>query len=325
MKKLVEDLEDLRHEDPREAECRALAALPDADYEDAARLLGVIGATKRSQEKHEAAFRSIALGIRISSKRGATNILAGLLQKLSYVVADDGRHLDAIEITECALQQFATCGDIHGVGTALVDQGIWLDGAGQIQAAIQAQKSALNLLDPSALRSIFSANQGLANLYLRAKDLNNAEEYALKAIENESAVGPTSRGKLAWVTGRIALARGDVAFGREQMEKAIDIFLGTSTVDAALVGIELVQILLKCGELRTAIAVAGSLRRLIGPLGRNRVAASAIAELGNVELSGATLTASRLQALQRKIRETQLPARAQSARNSISKTMVERN
>ena len=318
MNKLIESLEDLRHKHPREAEETALDALAKVEFRDAARLLGIIGSCKRSQEHHQAAFRATVLGISIANTLKAKDVLATLLQRVSYIFADDGRYLDAIEATEFSLQLYAICGDLHGVGTTLVDQGIWLNGIGDLEKAIEAQESALRLMDRSAVRSIFSVNQGLAHLHLEMEALDKAEKYALEAMALSDAVGPANQGKVIWVAGRISLARGDKSAGRQYMEQAIDIFLDSSSVDAALVGIELVQILFESGDFQAALAVASSLRRLIGPLGRNRIAASAIAELSNLELSGAALSLSHLKKLQIRIKESRLAI-------TTSQPMVERD
>ncbi len=203
---------------------------------------------------------------------------ADALQRLAYVVADRGDHRQALDLAERAGGIYDRIGDRAGRGKALVDQGVFLNGLGRYRAGIRAQSLALDLLPETDHRNRFSVLQGLGHLHRMAGDLGNANLYASRAAELLHAVEPRMAATLLWLRAAIAAQHG-TAGAVDLYRQALALLLTVHYADAALVTVELVQVLILQGRHAEAHETALTVRQLVIPLQHNRHVSAALAEL----------------------------------------------
>ncbi|MEE8522714.1 MAG: hypothetical protein V3T72_02185 [Thermoanaerobaculia bacterium] len=84
----------------------------------------------------------------------------------------------------------------------------------------------------------------------------------------------------------IARKRGQLGESERSLRQALDIFRGIHLGEAALAGVELVQVILEQGKPGEARQVCESLHPLLEPLERNPIIAAAVGELLAASFSG---------------------------------------
>ncbi len=268
------------------------------------RLLGVAGSTYRMQFLLREACHTLLAGLTLARERHNPLAEANLLQRLAYVVADDGDHAQALRLAEESAWRFLRHGDRAGMGTALVDQGMWLYYLDRSAEAIEVQKMALEMLPKTMLRSRCTAFQGLALYYRRQGDLPQAMEYASRAGEMAQGLPRWLSSRLAWLQGEISEEMGDLGAAETVLSEVVEVFHELHLAEAAVATCDLARIQLLQGRPTAAYETTRSMLVLLEPLRHERIVSAAIAELIREGRQGLTLALveqvkARIQALRK--------------------------
>jgi len=285
----LEKLDRLRYEDPRRAVELAELAVTLVEAELLPGLLGVAASAYRIRVELDLAEHAILAGLEIARARGDRLAEGDLLQRLAYIVGDRGDHAGALEIAERATGIYLAAGDPAGVGRTLFTQGMMLQYLDRIQSAIDAQKAALQHLPESEQRHRFSALQNLGFGYLALGDLERAGRYAQKAREISGGVGPWLRGKLIWLQASICVELEQLEQAEEYLREVLATFRPISLLDTLLATTDLVRVQLLQGDVADAHEIAKTTLEFLTPLGKNRLATAAIADLLRSGCSGLTI------------------------------------
>ncbi len=276
----LEELEELRHCEPRRAAELALEAAAGADDEERLALLGIYGSCQRKLAKLDEAHNVLSHGLRIALRRGDRSACGDFRQRLGYVFADRGELRLALKAADRAIIDHTLARDSVGRAKALVDRGFWLYHLDRIDEAIECQKAALIDLPDSVPRSKYSALVALGHYYRKLGDLDEADRYAALAVEPAEELGLAPRGHLIWLRAEIAEGRGKLAPAQSLYAETVRIYRSLETpLDAGLAAVQLVRLLYRQRRFDEAVTTATSIAWLLEPLKRNRVASATIVDL----------------------------------------------
>jgi tetratricopeptide (TPR) repeat protein len=287
----LEELDSLRHRDPKRAVRLIEEAVDFVVPEDIPRLLGIAGSAWRLSFHLDEAEHAIQAGLEVARKAGDLVAEGDLLQRSGYIFADRGDSHRALEVAREAAATHLLVDNLPGAGRALVDQGIFNVYLDRPRVAIAAYRSALKHLVEDDLRNRISAFQGLGV----AHELLGELEEASVALDDALALGHGMedfyRGKVCWLQGSLALRLGRQQQAEGAFRQAIDAFQNIQPVDTALVTIELVRLQLLKGKPEEAYETATSMLKLLEPLRqeKNRFISAAIADLLRHGRSGFSL------------------------------------
>ena len=311
----LETLDGERYENAEEAAAQALWAVERIELSLLPRLLGVAGSTYRMQYLLGQAYHTLHAGLTLARKGRDALAEANLVQRLAYVVADDGLHGRALRLAEQAAWLYLRHGDRPGMGTALVDQGMYLYYLDRPTEAIRMQEIALEMLDPTNVRNRCTALHGLALYYRRLGDLSAAQAEAARAEGLAQDLPPWLRVRLTWLQAEIYEEQGHLDQAEVALQEVAETFRSLDLGETALATCDLVRIQLLQDRPAAAFETAATLLPLLEPLRHERIVSAAIAELLRGGREGLTvLLVEQVKGRIEALRED--PARWQSMRNA---------
>lgn len=295
----LETLDHQRYREPAKALDLALWAVDHVELALLPRLLGVAGSTFRLSIRLTEAEHAIHAGIEMAESVRDRSTVGALAQRLAYVVADRGDRAEALRLSERAALIFLRAADTAAVGTALVDQGIWLYYLHRFDESIEAHRSALDLLPADAGRNRFAAFQFLGLNYRELKELEEAMRWCVVAEDSARATGVEewANNRLMWLQARICSDLGELDQAAKLFADVVESFREVHPGEAALATCELVRVRLRQGQHEAAYRAAASMRTLLEPLRDNPILSAAIGDLLRFGRVGLTLAlAERIQA-----------------------------
>ncbi len=275
----LSSLDEERYSDWDKAAEMALWAVDKIEDALLPRLLGVAGSTYRLQMRLREAHHSIYTGLKLVRAHHDPLAEANLIQRLAYVVADHGHHKAALCLSRSAAWAYLEQGDRAAMGTALVDQGIWLSHLGQFPEAIELQHLSLEFLLPGQQRSRCAAYQALAIAHDQLGELREALGFITEALTLKASVEPLARCKISWLKGGLLAGEGKLASAEEVLGGVVAKLRTLHPGECASAACDLVSVQLKRGRAIQAYAVATSMISFLEPLRGNRIISAAIAEL----------------------------------------------
>jgi tetratricopeptide (TPR) repeat protein len=183
---------------------------------------------------------------------GDLQILAHLAAIEASLRSLQGRLIETYELLDRAYRLHMQVGDHHLAGEILIAKGATMDEAGTSRQGIPLFRKGLALLDPDRdPRLVTVGQQGLINLVARSGDYRQAGELLLKSgLRQAFGDAPIALGKLRWLEGKILAGVGKAASAeRVLLEVRSELLDLGRTSDAALVGLDLISILLQQGKL----------------------------------------------------------------------------
>ncbi len=280
----IRDLENLRFEQPAAAAGLAeigignlLAAPGPLQSCEGLRLLAEWGSAQRKLDAYDEALWAIATALRLAPPTFYA-LRGDLFQRLALCYSDFfADYLGALEITDRAFVLHGMANHPVGLGRALIDRAAWLYYLEDYESNLAANRSALRLLPKSEIRHRFSGYTGMA-LAFRAL---GKPELALREVKNARKLdpGPLLFANALWLEGSLAREEGHFDRAEQAFAECHDLFATVSPINAALVGLELIEVYLRQGHHQRACKAATSLARWVAPLGRYPLAASALAQL----------------------------------------------
>lgn len=258
-------LDDLRYEDaPAARQAIELAMKQVSGPRTYTRVLGMWGSAQRMLYRLD--WSTVAIGLAIESARAASDreLLVEEMQRGIYVLLGRGELDWMVDLAAEGLSLRAQLRERGALGRGLMSFGIALFNAGEAGAARYFLEASLGLLGEDHARMRFAVHQNLALSYESLEDYGAASEAlerAISCVPDEAF----SNGKLAWAEGRIKCAQGDLAGSESAYRRALGHSI-ESPCDAALVGAELVRVVLRRGKLREANRLAKDLTYVVDKL-----------------------------------------------------------
>jgi tetratricopeptide (TPR) repeat protein len=212
---------------------------------------------------------------------------ASLLQKCSYLVADNGNYDVAITLEEQACNIYIILHNLSGIGQTLVDRGNMHFYLGEPLVSMQCYMAALHYIPAEMWTYRFATYQCLGFTHLHLGNLDEANQYAdLAAQVHETRDGP-NWWRLMWLRGEIALLREDFSFAEAAFLAISEAFLSQENyIDAALVSLRLAKTFLKLGKVKEMKQVSSGMITLVDSLKlKNEIARSTIHEFIKLALS----------------------------------------
>ncbi len=276
----LEELEELRHCEPRRAAALALEAAAGADDKERLALLGIYGSCQRKLGKLDEAHNILSHGLQIALRRGDRSACGDFRQRLGYVFGDRGDLRLALKAADKAIIDHTLAGDPVGRAKALVDRGAWLYYLDRIDEAVECQTSALLDLPDTLPRYKYSALVALGLYYRKLDDLDEADRYATLAVERAEELGLAPQSHLVFLRAEISESRGKIAQAQGLYAESVKIYrAGEAPLDAGLAAVQLVRLLYRQRRFGEAARIATGIAWLLEPLKRNRVASAAIVDL----------------------------------------------
>ncbi len=217
--------------------------------------------------------------MRLARAGGDSSTVADLYLRRSYIVADAGDHARALTLAELAAGIFARLGDRAREGRALEDAGRWLLYLDRPRESIAARERALELLPESEPRYRLAAFCNLAYGYLAIGAPPGAERCLTSAEPLVSSAATQDRAKVQWLRASICRKLGRLDESERALRQVLEVFRGLHAGEAALVGCDLVRVILEQGKPAEAVRVCQGLRPLLEPLRPNRIVDTALGEL----------------------------------------------
>ncbi len=275
----LKTLNALRYQEPRKALDQASTLVEFCPQKLLPGLLGVAGSAYRLLLQLRQAEHAIYAGVRMAQRIRDLPMMAGLLQKLAYVLAEGGQPDAALVLAEKATTVFLHSSSEVGVARSLVDQGIWLRLLGRQEESLSVLKIALKWLPEEECHNRAAALQYIG---LNLRDLGQLQIALRYAEESELAAVALPRGELdraRWLKANITADLGDLEPAAEVLREVVQALAEIHLGDMALAALDLVRVEVLRGNLQEAYQVARVLTRLLEPLRKNRTISGAIAEL----------------------------------------------
>ncbi len=295
----LEHLDALRYDDPKEARQNAevvavwlIPALPGPRLERLALVLEAIGiyaSALRQQGRFAMAARALRRALASARAHGLKTTLADLLQRAAYLISNQGRYSDALELLEEALVIYYDLGSQEDLGRVQVDRGLHRFYLGDLDAAVETLEQALRLLrrdSPSTTRNRLVAHQVLGYCFQKTGDLERAEQATARAVAESGGAGRAYRASLLWDHGVVALARDAHELAEERLRQASELFGGVQESNKALVALDLTKALMAQGKTLEAAAMATDMARYLTTFRGNRLAEAVLSELVRTAIEG---------------------------------------
>ncbi len=266
------------------------------------RSLAVAGSTFRVRSRFPTAARCFRLGFNaLGSISADPATRADLLQRSSYLFADDGASEIAGQIALDAVEAYLLAHDIEATGKALVTRATILGNEGHERSAIQIYTSSLHYLAADDWRYRFSVYQGLARMHFGLGELGEAAGNVEKAKSIHKTRQGWSWAKLIWLEGEIAFEDGDFEAAEAALQMAREAILHTGEpLDSILISLTLTKVLIKLNRRSEIGRLADWMMGLSAQLRGNKIAKAAVNRFISAVLRG-ELTVACADAIQRKI------------------------
>ncbi|MCP3959820.1 MAG: tetratricopeptide repeat protein [bacterium] len=254
------------------------------------RALGVFGSARRSKMKLTASARALEVAIELSRRHRLREDTANLLLRACYLLKNSG-HLDrALALNSEALVIFVELGSKWDIGRALLARGAMNAFRGDYEAAVLDSRQALRQLEGSPghlARCQLTAYQCLGWAYEKLGDLDAAERWLARGVENFNAEHAVDRAKLQWSWGTLAFKRGEFQRAEELLSVAREtLAVHESALQGAMITLDLLSALLAQGKTREAAVQTQGMTILLSRFKNNRYAQAAIVELISTTLEG---------------------------------------
>ena len=291
MSNLIQELDNLRYEEPLRALEKARAELLSSSPVLKAQLLGVSASCYRLLADIPRAKGCIARGLDIADRKRALSTKGDLLQRLSLLTRDEGRIHLSLDINMEAI--LTNVDEEWRVGRCFVDRGTFLFSLGRLKEAEYFFLRSTGFLAPDDMRNKFSAYQNLATCLVEQGALNDAKIYALKAKDFSRAAGAYFKAHLEWLLADISRAELDFDLAIEHYSNAFADFFRLSqgglraTVaagQAAVVGFDLLRVTIRAGDKRKSSEVVEKLVSLALPLNTNSCVARVLLDLRHMHI-----------------------------------------
>jgi tetratricopeptide (TPR) repeat protein len=261
---LLELSYEARYRDPREMLQLAFAAqyasrnLDPRRYEPAliadlqARALAELGNAYRVNDDLDAAEDAFArAGDLLEEGTGDALLLARLLDLEASLRRSQRRLSEAIELLEDLSSLYEQIGERHLAGRALISRGINIYYGGRAEEAVALLRRGLSMLEPLRDPQLVQSSQH--NLLLALVDSGNLQEARRLLLESglrrKLASEPLNLLKLRGVEGKIHAGQNKLWRAEAIFREVRDGFLEHGMeYDAALVGLELVEVWLRQGR-----------------------------------------------------------------------------
>ncbi len=261
---LLELSYEARYRDPREMLQHAFAAeyasrnLDPQEYPPAliadfqARTLAELGNAYRMNEDFEAAEDAFAQAAdRFDQGTGDALLLARLLDLEASLRQSQRRLAEAIELLKNVAVLYEQIGERHLAGRALIKRGINTYYDGRSQEAVGFLRKGLKMIDPIRDPRLFlTSQQNLLLALVDAGDLQEARQLLLKSdLRRKLASEPLNLLRLRGVEGKIHAGQDKLWRAETIFCEVRDGFLEREMeYDAALVGLELIEVRLRMGR-----------------------------------------------------------------------------
>jgi tetratricopeptide (TPR) repeat protein len=268
---------------------------------------GILGAIQRSQGRYSSAAwclrKALVVGGagQVSTVRRTTT-----LQRVAYLISDQGDLEKACEVLELGRALAAKVGDWGAVGRLLVSTGVLLVKRSCLDEAIDAYERSLLCLPAEEWHGHFSAYQGLGVSWAYRGDLKRALEQlnnALRVLDALQAPPPIIKSVVVWLKAEILMLRNELPAAERDFRTAREIYVAQRmrALDIALVSLRLAKVLLLEGKLAELKELTDQMFALLGPIERqNEIISGVYAEFMNLSLQG-ELTVELLEGFYRKM------------------------
>lgn len=290
----LEELDNLRRDDPKQAMRACRQAVAQAETAQLPRLLGSYASACRVAGRLTEAQVVMAEALKLTDECADPRGRAEIIQRAAYILADQGHHGQSLRLVDAATLIYAKSGDTVGIGQTLLDLGTFYNSLERFEEAFEAFQRAAELIPEDSTGALaisrMSAQFNQAVVGLRLGRLEEAEHYARLAREAIACQGKAAQGKVIWLEATIAKAqdrREDVV---TLLGQALEIFQDFEPLTAALIAVELARWQLHIGRTVDAYATAKAMISLLKPLEGNRIASAAIADLARTALAGQGLS-----------------------------------
>lgn len=287
--RFLEGLDRRRYDAPAQALALAEGAVETIERELLPRLLGVAASSLRLLVRLEEAQHVALAGLELARLLDLPDAFGDLLQRMSYISADRGNHLEALRLAEAAAIRHLRSGQKLAFPRALVDQGMWLHYLGDFHESIAVEGIALDLLQPCDARNRITAHHFIALSYRELGDREQALVTLKSAQAEASGETAWAKPKLDWLEGLLQWDLGNLGEAECALQRAATSLERVHLGDAALVTCDLIRVKLSLGEFADAFQVAKEMLRLVEPLRQNEIVSSAIADLLRNGRAGLTL------------------------------------
>ncbi len=190
---------------------------------------------------------------------GDLRILARLAEIEASLRSSQARFIEARELLDRVYRIYLRLGERQLAGRTLLARGVAMEEAGRYHQGIPLFRKGIALLDPDLdPRLVMIGQQGLINLMARSGSYREAGELLLKSgLRQAFADAPIALGKLRWLEGNILQGVGKAASAERVLLQVRNELLDLGRrSDAALVGLDLIPILLQQGRFRQIREVA---------------------------------------------------------------------
>jgi tetratricopeptide (TPR) repeat protein len=216
------------------------------------RALAELGNAYRLNEDFEAAEDAFArAGDLFDEGTGDALLLARLLDLEASLRQSQRRLSEAIELLGSVTALYEQIGERHLAGRALVSMGINVHYTGQAGEAVRLLRQGISLLDANRDPQLIAiSQQSLLHALVDAGDLQEARQLLLESgLRRKLAAEPLNLLKLRGVEGKIHAGQGKLWRAEAIFREVRDGFLERRMeYDAALVGLELIEVRLRQGR-----------------------------------------------------------------------------
>ena len=294
----LENLDDLRFEDPARAGRMVEDAIDFVDPTDLPMALGIWASSGRLQLRLDEGQQALRAGYEIAGQLEDPWARANMVQRAAYLLSANGDYAPALRLAERAMVLFSRLGDDAAIGRTLVDQANFLFSLDLLTEAERSYSSALRRLPESERRNQCAANYGLA---LCRFQNDPADANSLLAKAASFAQAPLEWGQIRWLEACLATQRGELAAAESSFSQSVDHFLPVSPVHAALACCDRIRMHLSAGWLHLARRSAFDMVRLLEPLEPNPIAQAAVRDLVCCRVDGHHLTPAFLEGIRKRI------------------------
>ena len=252
-----------------------------------ARFLGVVASIERLESRYRSSAGGLRRALELLAGTGYGVTEAEILQRATYLIADQGDHAVAFEVIRQAGELYVLHRYLPGLGQVLIQRAVLHGQAEQWEMAHDSFKAGLEYLQDAPWIWKFSAYQGLGIVELKMDRVEAAMVWARRAATEHRTRRGQNWWRLQWLEGEIARCRGDLETAEQALRRARSGFSTRSNpLDVAVVTLDLAQVLLMGNRMLDVQALAAEMMGLLRQFQRHRMASAALHELARASLTG---------------------------------------
>jgi tetratricopeptide (TPR) repeat protein len=217
-----------------------------------ARALAELGNAYRVNDDFDAAEDAFArAGDRFDEGSGDALLLARLLDLQASLRSAQRRLPEAIELLKSLVVLYEQIGERHLAGRALIKTGINTYYTGRPREAVAFLRTGLEMIDPVRdPKLVLTGQQNLLHVLVDAGELQEARQLLLESdLRRKLAAEPLNLLRLRWTEGKIHAGQDKHWRAEAIFREVRDGFLEHEMeYDAALVGLELIEVRLRMGR-----------------------------------------------------------------------------